>query len=381
MANEFNHCPICSATHTRVLLDLGGQPSITSLGTLSEEEVVVFYCDFCGHAFNQPLSESVNYYSNDYTIAVNSDDEDQIVRVNTNGELIYRTQQQVETLLRTIEIPKRAAALDYGCAKGLTTQKLVELRPDLIPYLFDVTHIHTNRWEKIAPSAQTSINQTPPNWEGLMDVVFSMFTFEHMVQPHQALRHIHQLLKIGGKLHGVVPYVPINWADLIVRDHVHHYSTSSLRFLLAANSFEDIEFDMNSNEAALTFTAVKGVQKKVEPGVVESDEFESIAHFWSRRRTAIQNFESRSNVGQAAIYGAGVNGSFFLQCLRQPDNVRCFVDNSPHAQGSLKFNIPVLSPRDLPSDIAVVYIALRPDQATRVADDLRLMRPSLKVFI
>lgn len=95
----------------------------------------------------------------------------------------------------------------------------------------------------------------PPEF---FDIITLWDVLDHLSRPDPLLAHCHRLLKRGGlcfiRTPNVVVHLPRARLKKLVRgmrndltylqarDHVHHYSTSSLRALLARNGFSSIEF-------------------------------------------------------------------------------------------------------------------------------------------
>jgi len=358
-------CTICKGRRVESLLDLSGDPAVTSLGEIIDDDVVVKICRDCGHATKDPLKDSEAFYSNEYTISTSSDDDDQIYAVAEDGVATYRTQHQATLILRSTELRSGARVLDYGCAKGLTSRWLLSERPDLELFLYDVTDIHRDRWASLVHPSRTASHKLPNEWLGSFDLVFTMFTLEHMVDPGLELSMISDLLRPRGSVHGVVPYLVYNWADLIVRDHINHFSVTSMERILDRANFGSVRIDTTSHDAALTFTAERGGAKS-DPArpTLPSTPLDEIADYWRQRRAKIARFEETVAGRNSAIFGAGVNGAFIFNSISDRSRVRCFLDNSPHLRGTSRLGMPVIGPSELPDDVEVVYVALSP----RVAD-------------
>lgn len=374
-------CPICGESQAEVLLDLNEDSAVTSLGEIVNDGILIWICRDCGHAFKGPLKESEAFYSNEYTISTSSDDDDQIYSIGADGITTYRTQHQATLILRSTVLRHGARVLDYGCAKGLTSRWLLNERPDLQVFLYDVTEIHRDRWASLVDPSRTASHVLPNDWYRSFDLVFTMFTLEHMVKPSLELNTIAQLLRPGGIVHGVVPYPVDNWADLIVRDHVNHFSVTSMERILDRAGFGSIRIDTTSHDAAVTFTAELGGLKSDHVHLVHPpSRLEEIAGYWSQRRVDIARFEETVAEKNSAIFGAGVNGAFIFNSISDRSRVRCFLDNSPHLRGTYRLGVPVIGPSELPDEVEVVYVALNPRVADQVISASLSYRSDLVLF-
>lgn len=93
---------------------------------------------------------------------------------------------------------------------------------------------------------------------GTFDIITMWDVIEHILEPDALLRHCHALLSEGGICFMHTPNINVqlpkarlkrllrgmrpNVGYLQARDHLHHYSTGSLRRLLERNGFSRVEF-------------------------------------------------------------------------------------------------------------------------------------------
>lgn len=361
------------------LLSLRGQPSVTTTGLLLDSDVVVFECDSCGHGFKTPLPDASKFYESDYLFSVETDEEDQVYSIDEKGVARFRTEHQAKSFLSLVPLGTGAQVLDYGCGKGLTGKWIKIVRPDLSLYLFDVTAMHRERWLHLVNPDQMAFGLIPTAWHGRFDAVTLMFTLEHVEDPISVLSDVWKLLSDGGVVHGVVPNPHENFADLIVRDHIQHYSRRSLSLALERARFTDVMIEKDQFISGLTFTAVRSERPSIASDFV-IEALGSVADFWRQRRRDIRDFESRNTGRRSAIFGGGVNGSFTFSSLMDSASVECFVDNNPHLQGRRFFGKPVLSPQHLPDDVEIVYIAVNPRLADAIMESTFNNRSDLIYF-
>jgi SAM-dependent methyltransferase len=372
-----NSCPICDSLSITKFFDLPKQATTTSSGQFGGDGIRAWLCTMCGHAFKNTMPNAAEYYALEYQFSLESDDDDQIYLINEDGSITYRTQHQARVFLDSIPLDSGAHVLDYGCAKGLMAQWIRAERPDISLWLFDVTERHRARWSEIVPLENSVVGTAPENWSGTFEAIALMFTLEHVEQPKEVLADVHRLLKHGGFVHGVVPDVGHNVADLIVRDHIHHYSIDSLKNLLRMSGFDDIAIDTHRYSAGLTFTARchrpscdQQVKKLLE-----------ISAQWTSRRDRIRQFEDEHRNVDSAIFGAGVNGAFVLSCLENRTRVKVLIDNNPHLHGVSRFGCEIVSPKNLPMNVQVVYSALNPEAALSILSKSLGHRTDLKICL
>ena len=230
--------------------------SLTSLCAIVPGRTIVHFCGQCGHLQTQPLPALPAYYDSQYRILLDSEDEDQLYKI-TNGRKIFRIDQQVRTFLEKVPLAPAARVLDYGCAKGASAKKLLQFRPDISAHLFDVSSMYLPFWERFAREDQWGTHELKPRWQASFDAVMSYFVLEHVAEPVAVARRMAGLLKPGGVLYGLVPNVLANSADLIVADHVNHFSRPSLEALMERAGLRLVEIDGQAHEAGWIVTARK----------------------------------------------------------------------------------------------------------------------------
>jgi len=387
-----SYCNICAAPLSRALYESEGLQSLTSLCQLRFGVTRVSACAQCGHLQTEEIPDSAAFYENEYDILVSSEEEDQIYEVKSDGKQIYRTDHQVKVLLEKLTLPKEARILDYGCAKSSMVRRLLSQRSDLQAHLFDVSPRYLTFWEKFIEPGRWAIHNLPHNWEGYFDVVTSFFSMEHMVRPVESVRKMAAMLKPGGALYCIVPNVSTNIADFIVMDHVNHFSSTSIHYLLHSAGLEVDSIDADAHSGAFVVLAHRSEQsaratlpKEFTHNVEDwLKRFENIASFWSKAAENIRSQEAQLPKGAGiAIYGAGFYGAFVVSCLRDPNRVECHLDQNIYLQGQKLNGRPILPPTQLPEHIKYIWAGLNPAHAREIIQhvDALNLRPLTYLFL
>jgi ubiquinone/menaquinone biosynthesis C-methylase UbiE len=315
------------------------------------------------------------YYDSDYDILVESEEEDQIYEV-VNGTAVYRTEHQVATLLDKVGFSSGTKILDYGCAKSSTMRALISKNPGVQVHLFDVSDRYIPFWKRFLSEDRWATYAIPPVWDGKFDVVTSFFSLEHMARPQEALQQISRVLQSKGTFYGIVPNVFTNTADMIVVDHVNHFTRVSLGHLLSRNGFQVVEIDDKSHRGALVFKAEKvanTADAAPEPGKIQSafEEASKIARYWQSIGIKIKDFErSIQDVDRFAVYGAGFYGAFIASCLQHPERISCVIDQNTFLHGRKVNGVDVVPPAGLPENTNVILVGLNPAHAKRLIEEI-----------
>lgn len=371
-----DRCNLCDAVLVRKIYDSGGGSSLTSLCTIHNQHSEVYLCEHCAHVQSTAIDDIAGYYDHSYEILTGSEEEDQIYEV-VSGRRIYRTEHQVRVLRERLQVGPGTKILDYGCAKSATMRSLVRETPGLEAYLFDVSDRYRPFWDRFIPSERCATFSLPFDWQEKFDIVTSFFSLEHMALPSAEVRKVASLLKEGGIFYGVVPNFLSNIADLIVVDHVNHFTVPSLAYLLRENGFDVLEITDSAHRGALVFVARKQSLPQNRFLVCQDEMNEiaastcRIADFWEQAGARVRAFEETLPAdGQVALYGAGFYGAFIVSKLRRPQRIRYVIDQNSFLQGRQLHGAPVIAPVDLPSDITTLLVGLNPSNARQSVGDI-----------
>ena len=361
------NCNVCFHSTPKEVWHSEGEYSITSLCEIINHKTQVFYCTNCGHIQTSKLSNEEYFYSSEYRISINIEEEDQLYEINSNGEPVYRTEHQLSLLLKNLVLPKYARILDYGCAKGATLRHLYKIRPDLGLFAYDVSDMYRSFWDDFLSRSNQATFSLPEEWIQSFDLVTSFFSLEHAGKPRQFLSQIKKLLRRGGIFFCIVPNPFTNYADMLVADHPNHFSESSLRFLFNASGFkvETLDDSLFRGAWVLTASLLNGevynspltIDIKSEPSVL------ALVKYWNDYVARVRLSEESAKTRKASIYGSGFYGTFLASCLRDVASVEYFLDNSPFRQKQKLLGKSIISPRLLPNEEYHIYVGLNPKNA------------------
>jgi SAM-dependent methyltransferase len=365
-------CNICSTALNEAVYE--SEASLTSLCEIFPQPTRVRLCAHCGHLQTDEIDDAASFYDTDYSILTDSEEEDQIYEVR-DGRKIYRTEHQIEVLVEKLGLEPETRILDYGCAKSSMMRLLLEKDPRIDPHLYDVSDRYVPFWEKFLHPSRWATYDVPDAWHGYFDLITSFFALEHITRPTEVVGQIARLLKPGGLFYGIVPNVLTNSADLIVIDHVNHFTRSSLDCLLTSAALEIRDVDADVHRGAFVFIARRSADDAITTTwsadareiAAVSSELRELAGFWAGAAERLRDAEQRvAGNGDVAVYGAGFYGAFIKCCLAEPERIRCFIDQNPYLQGRELDGAPIIAPDDLPGDIHNVFVGLNPANANRI---------------
>lgn len=370
------HCNVCATKIPSPVFCPPGNTSLSSLGEIIKGKAEVYFCEECGHLQTKEIQNIDEYYDKQYKILIDSEDEDQLYKIEDDRK-IYRYDFQAETVLSKLSFSENANLLEYGAAKGATIRRVLEKRQDLSGHVFDVSEMYVPFWDEFIRKNNQATYTTPDKWSGSMDYVISFYVLEHVASLDQVMQDIWNLLKVGGQLYFIVPDTYENIADFVVADHVNHFSKQSIIRLMSKFGFNDVSVDQSTHDSAFIVT---GSKSPLKPDIPLSDgirtlksEAETIASFWQNIAEKINRFEHSNGSSNSAIYGAGFYGTFILSHMEIPNNICCFVDQNRHLQGKRILDIPIVAPEDIPSEIDTLYVGLNPKHAKNIISGLQVI--------
>jgi SAM-dependent methyltransferase len=366
------NCRICgSALHQAVYF--ANKPSLTSVCTFLDVPMSLFLCQYCGLGQKPALPEINAYYDKEYRISMQSRDFDQLYD-EIDGRKIYRSDYQVEVLLKTIKIPRRAKVLDYGAGKATTLSKLMAIRPDIVPCVFDVSDEYRIFWDDFIPTEQQATHNLPASWQNIFSLIMVHFVLEHAEDPCEVLVKISKLLTPNGAIVFMVPDCIGNPGDMIAIDHINHFSSGAINFALSEAGLVAESLDWKIFRGAIVCLARRARESSKKNDVKDPDfekKIRALSDFWSsvdkRLRMAAKSFHNCPS----AIYGAGVYGSHIASRIKNHVLFKCFIDSNPHLANITHMGMPVRRPTDMPEDIEIIYAGLNPKIARDVLEPFR----------
>jgi SAM-dependent methyltransferase len=370
-------CMVCLKSLDQRIFESEGEFCVSSLAKPMRGKIEVYWCEECGHLQTLPVKDIHRYYQEDYNILVESEDEDQLYGI-VNGKKVFRAELQLNTLLHKIDIPDRARVLDYGCGKAPVLKLLCAARPGIIPHLFDVSDAYIPFWARFAKAENWSLNKPSAKWSGDLDVVLSFFALEHTSEPREFVADVARILRPGGLFYFVIPNpFGANASDMLVSDHVNHFSRPSLTRLLHEAGFTVESIDEEAHDLAYVVVARRTLQsfsQSNQPSVTAVEEHvRQLVELWSNVPARIADFE-RQHPGPSAIYGAGFCGCYIALHLQDLRQLACYIDQNPYKQGKQLLDKPIVSLESFAKTSDVVYVGLNPARARATIDQISAWR-------
>jgi len=244
-----SHCLLCKGTEHRVVF--------------KEFDVDILQCKTCRHIFS-------SFHGDPYYAGFWGDE------VQDDGQNYWKLARQpmYRDFIEKYLAGRAGRLLDMGCGLGFFVESVAgvngweaygcEISPAAVRYAREklgLTKIFCGRLDEV---------RLPLHW---FDVVTLWDVLDHILYPDAILRQCHDLLREGGICFIRTPNVAVQLPRarinkllrgmrstltyLQARQHLHHYSKSTIRRLLERNRFSEIEFTHLQPVSALEGSMVR----------------------------------------------------------------------------------------------------------------------------
>jgi 2-polyprenyl-3-methyl-5-hydroxy-6-metoxy-1,4-benzoquinol methylase len=360
-------CTLCDGESTQEITDwhLDGV-SVTSTGAYLPQSSKLNLCLNCSHTYKDKINNEADYYANEYGISLWHNDADQLYVIDEQKNVLFRQEHQYQTAVKILQDISGKRILDFGAAKGQMAQKLSLNVPIHSVFAYDISKSYLEYWKKFLLPTNMFLGHIPETFKETFDVITAFFVLEHTSNLSEVMSLIHSLLKEGGLFYFVVPNFQTNLGDLLVSDHVNHFTFTSITWMAFNYGFELQVIDDASHRGAfcvlLRKTKTKRSLKIGHDSSKKSKSHQNILaalDYWSSTKLHIKSYLKKNSVSSVGIYGAGFYGCYLESWLRNFVKIESFYDANPFLIGEHVNGIPIMSPEGL-KGANVVIVALNP---------------------
>jgi SAM-dependent methyltransferase len=355
-------CRICEAGRLEPIAGFEALPRVTSDCKPWPAGGKLACCDACGAV--QKIADAtwfaeIKHIYGAYQIYSLSDGAEQVIF--TDGVAQPRSRTLVDFVVRHAKNAEAGKLIDIGCGNGAALRNFSGALPEWQLY-----------GSELSGAARASL-ATLPNFVDLFtgpiewigerfDMVTMIHSLEHMPDPLATLRGACQLLGEGGALFVEVPNVATSMFDLLVADHLLHFSPAHLGYLAARAGFsvDTLLDDLLPKE--ITLLARRGDAVPQRPDPIASRRLVEANVAWLAavvRRAA----ESARGAHRFGLFGTAISGMWLYGAMK--DQVSFFVDEDVTRIGRSCDGRPILAPAQVPAG-STVFVPLIPIVARQV---------------
>jgi 2-polyprenyl-3-methyl-5-hydroxy-6-metoxy-1,4-benzoquinol methylase len=322
-------------------------------------------------------SEAEEVYR-DYQIYHQSGGAEQAVFQQGNGVAQTRSRSILEALARYQDLPAAGRWLDIGCGNGATLQACSRTLPAWSLSGTEVHDVERSRLEAL-PGFETLAIGPDAEVAGQFDVVSLIHVIEHIPSPVEFLRRFIPKLKPNGLLLLEVPDCSQNPFILMVADHCSHFSVDSLAAIVEKAGYRCLHATNSWVTKEVTIVAeVADEQRGAGPLVADGENSQGVLNGWKIVRDTVAQVSKLAKSVDYGIFGTAIAATWLDAEVGQ--TARFFVDEDPNRAGHELFGRPIIAPTGLKAG-DVVFIALPPAIADRVATRMTALRPDVQFIV
>jgi SAM-dependent methyltransferase len=358
-------CQICSADALETFDAFRILPRVTSDSKPWPAGGDLSVCHTCGAiqklATEKWWAESADIYRN-YEMYHLSQGAEQLVFADV-GAVRPRSERLVEFAVAKSSLPHSGKLIDIGCGNGEALKNFSRVLPSWRLFGAELTDKVLKDLRRLPNFAEL---YTIPleRIEERFNLVTMIHSLEHMPAPLKTLAHAIGLTAPGGTLFIEVPDVETSPFDLLVADHLMHFSRASLGELAACAGMSIAMLANDIVPKEITMFGSRGTPRMPRRSPERGRRLaRSIVGWLVDVMAQIESLAAKSKIG---IFGTSVAGMAFYGAFR--DRVAFFVDEDPARIGKSYQGTPVLGPKEAHS--VPVIMALPPERAQRVAERL-----------
>jgi SAM-dependent methyltransferase len=287
-------------------------------------------------------------------------------------------QPRSKSLIRYLEgkaqLKTRADVLDFGCGTGSALQTYSEFHPEWNLYGAELS-TKSIALLKAIPGFTELFTCPPKDIPLRFDLITLIHALEHVLDPVGVLEQLATRLQDRSILFVQVPDGGKNPYDLVIADHLSHFTLETLRLASHRAGIELIELTDNVLPKELSLIGRQGTGAASDIGFPDSKPAiervgSQIDWLSAQIASAIEICGSNPRFG---IFGTSISATWLAGVLGE--RVSFFVDEDPGRIGGRHMGRGVVSPDQI-SDNSDVFVPLIPDVAAAVAG--RLSRSTVR---
>lgn len=306
-------------------------------------------CQSCGHVqkmVSPAWQDEIRRIYAQYDMYQNADGEEPLIL----GAGLPRGRS--DALLHALDdLPTTGRLLDFGCGHGSFITTVQQAHPGWTAAGFDSNPGYHDEVMAI-PGVQSYDSESLP--EGPFDLITAIYVMEHVTHPVQTLRDLKARLAKDGRLLFVVPHFVYNAFDLMVVDHLSHFTRDAVAQVAQRAGFEIEALHEDCIPRALVVVLRPGESALPSP---TAPKLEASLGWLCEVRKQLQG------LGQLGVFGTGTASAWCASVLG--DRVQFYVDEAANRVGHQHLGRPILAPAQVPKG-AKVFVGLPMDVARRI---------------
>ncbi|WP_374649782.1 class I SAM-dependent methyltransferase [Dongia sp.] len=318
-------------------------------------------CGTIQKPLTEPLLADMAAIYADYDVYYQGGGAEQLVLDGRDGRARRRSEVLVERLNAKGIFDRPGNALDVGCGNGVFLAAIADKTPAWRLDGLDLDDRHEASLNRI-PGFGHLIAEDILTLAGCYDFISAVHALEHLPDPRAALAALRNCLAPDGVLFIQAPNIAENPFDILIADHVSHFTPATLSLLLGQAGFRVVSIETDWIGKELSVLAVPTEVATELPATPEAfDIGKHIAWLRDVQEEALLLSQTR----RIGLFGTSIAATWLAGSIGA-DRVAFFVDEDPARQGRPHFGRRILAPSDVPVR-SIVYFCLAPAMAGKIA--------------
>ncbi len=272
--------------------------------------------------------------------------------------MVSRSSFLLNRLTSQVRVPEQGKILDFGCGNGALLRSFHSLRPDWALVGADLKDEFSVPVTSISPNAQYYMGDLA-GLDGSFDMVTLLHCIEHITEPVEILKQLKDKLSDNGLLYIQVPNVAVNPYDLLIFDHIMHFTPETLAGLVSRAGFKNIRILSDKTEKEISLVAsVQDFECLTElpEQAIEIAGSALLEQHIEILERSLDTFSSlvreKSKIG---IFGTSIAGTWLAKTSKLENDF--FVDEDHNRVGAEYLGKAILHPSQVSQD-SLVFVPL-----------------------
>jgi len=252
----------------------------------------------------------------------------------------------LDRMAAEVSLPETGSVLDVGCGSGALLSAFSEAKPNWRLFGHDLSEINLDKLVKI-PRFEKLHTAQLDEIGARFDLVTMMHSLEHFTTPIAGLQAVRECLSDTGQLLIEVPNIAATPFDLLIADHVSHFTLNDLTRVITAAGLGSVVLTDAWVTKELSVVAHRGATTAAPPP--PTDPVTVAQHVCAQiawLNAVIDQVEvliaKNRTIG---LFGTSIAGMWLFGQFGE--HIAFFVDEDPSRRGTTLFGRPVLSPEDV----------------------------------
>jgi 2-polyprenyl-3-methyl-5-hydroxy-6-metoxy-1,4-benzoquinol methylase len=361
-------CHLCGARLLREADGFSALPRVTSDCKPFPAGGRIGACAVCGAVqkiVDERWQSDVDSIYRDFEIYHQSGGEEQAI-FGEDGSAIPRSQKLIAALGHALSDRSEGRLLDFGCGNGAMLASFSSAWPGWDLYGSELSDKSVAALKSIPRFKQLfvcPIERIPTRF----NLATLIHALEHLPEPTEMLRQIGALLEQDGRVFVQVPDANRNPYDLLVADHLMHFTVDTLGYLTRLAGYDTRTLSDRVLVKELSWVgspAQEGMRARFDVPPTPILGAKLLARGLDWLAAQLQTARAISSDSRSfGVFGSSISATWLAGALG--DQVSFFVDEDPSRVGRRHLGRPILDPAAV-AETADVFIPLIPDIATSV---------------